>query len=185
MTDPEIAHVLFGAGNGKAFLYQRMAEQGGVEVDAKAILLCPGYPGLEVLVLELVTINPGVFFGEDSVACVQVDALLARDQACCLLEVCHELFGGSCAARIVARGHDATGSCVVVALVEADNVIALPAVHGNGLVCQGLDHCLGVDALLGIRFACQFVHSGHECSLSVPKRLVAVIRIASRRMTLR
>ena len=185
VTDPEITHVLFGAGNGKAFLYQRVAEQGGVEVDAEAVLLCPGYPGLEVLVLELVAINPGVFLGEDGVARVQVDALLAGDQACCLLEVGHELFGGGGAARVVARGHDATGSCVIVALIEADNIVALPAVHGDGLVCQGFDHCLGVDTLLGIRFARQFVHSGHECSLSVPKRLVAVIRIASRRMTLR
>ena len=70
VTDPEITHVLFGAGNGKAFLYQRVAEQGGVEVDAEAVLLCPGYPRFEVLVLKLVAVNPGVFLGEDGIACV-------------------------------------------------------------------------------------------------------------------
>ena len=160
MANPEVAHVLVRRGDGQALLDHGMAEQRGVEVDAEAVLLSPSHPRLEVLVLDLVAVDPGVLVGEDGIAGMQVDALLAGDEAARLLEVGRQLLEGAGAARVVARGHDAAGGRIVL-LVEAHDVVALPAVDGDRLAGQLRQDRLGVDALGGVCLACQFVSCAH------------------------
>ena len=160
VADPEVAHVLIRRGHRQALLDHGMAEQRGVEVDAVAVLLRPCHPGLEVLVLDLVAVDPGVLIGEDGIAGVQVDALLTGDEAARLLEVGRQLLEGAGAARVVARGHDPAGGRVVL-LVETHDIVALPAVDGDRLACQLRQDRLGVDALGSVCLACQFVSCAH------------------------
>ena len=116
----------------------------------------------------------GVLVGEDGVGRVQVDALLARDERHRLLEVGGELLEVARAAQVVARGHDAAGCGVVVALVKADDVIALPAVDRNRLACQLVEHGVGVDALLGVGLLGVLVDVFHvELAFCSSRRFVA------------
>ena len=109
-----------------------------------------------MLVLDLIAVDPRVLIGEDGVACMQVDALLAGNEAARLLEVGRQLLEGAGAARVVARGHDAAGGRIVL-LVETHDVVALPAVDGDRLAGQLRQDRLGVDALGGVCLACQFM----------------------------
>ena len=139
-----------------------MAEDGGVEIDAVAVRLRPRDPGLEVLVLDGIAVDPGVLVGEDGVGGVQVDALGTGHEGHGGLEIGGQLFEGAGAAGVVARGLDAAGEAPF--LVEAEHVVALPAVHRDGLGGQLLHHRLGVDAEGGVLLAGQIVHGSHRVS---------------------
>ena len=114
------------------------------------------------------------------IACVQIQFLFARRQAQNLVEIRHELFGRGGLAGIVAGGLDAAGEGLL--RVEADDVVALPAVDGDGHVLERVQYALGVDAEGGVAFLCKRI-SVHIHSSSVKKenllheRLRAGLRI--------
>ena len=177
MANPEITHVFLGRGNREALFHHGVAEQRGVEVDAVAMLFGPSDPRLEMLIFDLVAIDPGVLVGENGIACVQVDALLARNEAARLLEVGGQLLKRAGTTGIVARGHNAA-RCRIVFLIKAHNVIALPAIDRNGLAGELLENGFSIDALRRVCLACQFVGCAHVrsylmCSLypKSPRRL--------------
>ena len=159
MADPELAGLLVRRAHRKAVVHARVREERGVEVDAKAFLARPLHPGTKVLVGELVTVVPGILVREDRVACVQVHALGTGDKARGVGKVGRELVEVARAAGVVARGHDAARRGVV-ALVKALDVVALPAVHRDGLGCQARERCLGVNAAGGVACAGSLVGRG-------------------------
>ena len=107
----------------------------GVEVDAEAVFAGEVDPGVEVARLDLVAVH--LFAGgEDGVAGVQADALFAGHEAHGLDKVRLQFLEGAGAAGIVARGLDAAGEGAAAAL-QADDVVALPAVDADGRVLQG------------------------------------------------
>ena len=73
----------------------------------------------------------------------------------------NELFGRGGLAGIVAGGLDAAGEGLL--RVEADDVVALPAVDGDGHVFQCFQHGFGIDAERGVAFLCKCI-SVHSCS---------------------
>ena len=159
MADPELAGLRIRGAHRKAVVHARVREERGVEVDAKALLARPLDPGTEVFVGELVAVVPGVLVREDRIAGVQVYALGAGDEARGVGEVRRELLEVAGASGIVARGHDAARGGVI-ALVKALHVIALPAVHGDGLCRQACENGLGVNAIGCIARAGRLVGGG-------------------------
>ena len=90
------------------------------------------------------------------------------------------MFGRGGLAGVVAGGLDAAGEGLL--RVEADDVVALPAVDGDGHVLERVQYALGVDAEGGVAFLCNRI-SVHIHSSSVKKenllheRLRAGLRI--------
>ena len=162
VADPEVARRLIGRGQRQLVVHHGMAKDSGIEIDAVTVRARPRDPRLEVLVLQDVAVDPGVLVGEDGVGGVQVDALGAGHEGHGGLEIGGQLFEGAGAAGVVARGLDAAGEAPF--LVEAEHVVALPAVHRDGLGGQLLHHRLGVDAEGGVLLAGQIVHGSHRVS---------------------
>ena len=162
VADPEVARRLIGRGQRQLVVHHGMAKDSGIEIDAVTVRARPRDPRLEVLVLQDVAVDPGVLVGEDGVGGVQIDALGAGHEGHGGLEVTGQLLEGASAARVVARGLDAAGEAPF--LIEAEHVVALPAVHRDGLGGQLLHHRLGVDAEGGVLLAGQIVHGSHRVS---------------------
>ena len=93
--------------------------------------------------LERVAVDEAVL-AEDRVVGVEVEAVRAGDEREGLLDVGHQLLRVAGAAGVVAGRLDAAGERAVV--VEADDVVALPAVHGDMELSEGLQGGLDVDA---------------------------------------
>ena len=160
VVDPELACFRIGGRERKLVVHLGMTEDGGVEIDAISVLFGPFDPGFEVGVRDLVAIDPGVFVGEDGIRGVQCDALRAGHHAHRFFEVGFQLFEVARTARVVAGGLDAARKAAF--LVEAEHIIALPAVNRDGLLGQ-LVHCsFNVDAELGVLLLCAFKHRGHD-----------------------
>ena len=109
----------------------------------RAGLLREGDPRREVAGLERVAVDEAVL-AEDRVVGVEVEAVRAGDEREGLLDVGHQLLRRAGAAGVVAGRLDAAGERAVV--VEADDVVALPAVHGDVEPAEGLEGGLDVDA---------------------------------------
>ena len=137
-----------------------MREERRVKVDAKAALFGIGDPAGKMLRLNGVAVGELTGF-ENGVACVQIELLFARRQAQDLIEVRHELFGRGGLAGVVAGGLDAAGEGLL--RVKADDIVALPAVNGDGHVFQCFQHGFGIDAERGVAFLCKCI-SVHSCS---------------------
>ena len=90
---------------------------------------------------------------------VQVQAMAARDQAVCHVQVAAQLVGGARFARIVARGGD-TPAQLGVGGLETAHVIALPAVQAERDRGECRHRRLGVHAERGVPFLCQRVGVG-------------------------
>ena len=154
MSDPICAGLLIGRGEGEAVLYHRVGEEGGVEIKAHSAILRELYPGGEVTGLDGVPANR-LAVGNDGVAGVEVDLLCTGDEGERLVHICHKLLGGGSLAGVVTRGLDAARKLRLA--VESNDVVALPAVDGNGNLCKDLDRLVGVDAVLCILVLCVIV----------------------------
>ena len=165
VLDPELAHVRLGAGQGEVAVHHRMGEVGGVEVQADAALLGPVQPVAELGDGVRVAIHlPVALLG---VAGVQVELGGSGDHGAGEVDVRAQLVGGAGAARVVAGGLDA--AVQAVGAIEADHVVALPAVHGHrhgvGALHRGLNvHADGGVGFLGIFITLQNVLLVHVCS---------------------
>ena len=162
VLDPELAHVRLRAGQGQIAVHHGMGKIGGVEVQADLVRLGPVHPVLEF--------GDGVFIAIDllavlfGVAGVQVQLGGTGNHGAGEIDVRAQLLGVAGAARIVAGGLDAARQAV--GAVEADHVVALPAVHGHrhrvGALHRGLNvHADGGVGFLGIFITLQnvlFVH---------------------------
>ena len=81
--------------------------------------------------------------------------LFARNQACCLQKIRGELFEIARAPRIIAGGLNAVARAAIL-LIEAGNVVALPAVNRNRLaLCLG-ERGFNVHAHRGVNRFCAF-----------------------------
>ena len=128
VLDPEVADAGVGLRQGEAARRLRMREAGRVEVQAVLVGLGPIDPVREMLRAQLVAIDlAAAGFGVHG---VQVQAMLARDQAVDLVEIAAQLVGGARLAGIVARGRDAAAQ-LAADVLEAAHVIALPAVQAE------------------------------------------------------
>ena len=105
-----------------------MREESRVEIDTHAVCFGKIDPFLEMLGLKRVAVGKFALF-ENRVAGVNVDLLLAGNERHSFIHIGKQLFGSSCLARIVTGGLDTAGKRAV--MVEADNVVTLPAVHGH------------------------------------------------------
>ena len=144
VADPEPADLLVLGGERAAGRGERVGEVGGVEVEPlEAGLLGELHPRREVAGLERVAVDEAVL-AEDRVVGMEVEAVRAGDQGEGLLDVGHQLLRVAGAAGVVAGRLDAAGERAVV--VEADDVVALPAVHGDVEPFEGLQGGLDVDA---------------------------------------
>ncbi len=154
VLDPEAAHVGVGAGQGEAVLRERVREAGRVEVHAAPGRLRPVDPAGEVLGAELVALD--LLAARLGVDRVQVQAVRAGDERVGLVEVRAQLVGVARLARIVARGRDPAGE-LAAGVLEAADVVALPAVQADLGCGQGGQGRLGVDAEGGVALAGQGV----------------------------
>src|SRR5262249_52590155 len=89
---------------------------------------------------------------------VQVDAVPAGDQVQRLVQVGAQLVGVARLAGVVAGGLDAAAGQADVVL-EAPDVVALPAVQGNGDAAQHVQRPVGADAEAGVTVAGPLVAS--------------------------
>ena len=130
-----------------------MGKIGGVEVQADLVRLGPVHPVLELgdgvcIAIDLLA----VLFG---IGGVQVELGRAGDHGAGKVDVCAQLLGVAGAARIVAGGLDAASQAV--GAVEADHVVALPAVHGHRNGVRLFHGSLNIDACGGIGFPGIFI----------------------------
>ena len=145
VLDPEFADGGIGIGEGQVAALG-MAEGGGVEVQLHVVLLGPLDPALEVIDGDLVAVHE--LAAEVAVDLVEVQAVVARDEALREFDVGPDLVDVAGAARIVAGGLDAAGEAC--GALETDHVVGLPAVQGDGGFLEGFDGLVGVDADGGI-----------------------------------
>ena len=127
----------------------RMGEVGLVEVEPEFLFLRPGDPVFELrdgerVAFDLLAVHLGV-------TGVQVEAMAAGSQRHGLLEVRAQFARRAGFAGIIAGDGEAAADRAA-GVFEAADVIALPAVDGNGNAAQDLARLVGVDAEGGVTF---------------------------------
>ena len=127
----------------------RVREEGRVEIHADLLALGPIDPALEMLRLDLVAIDAAA--AELAVEGVQVEAVLAGDQREGLVQVGAKFLGRAGLAGIVARDREAAAE-FFARVLEAADVVALPAVERDRNRGEPLDGRVGVDAEFGVTF---------------------------------
>src|SRR5581483_10777165 len=131
-----------------------MREEGGVEVEAEAMLFGPVDPGGEMLGGELVAVDFAT--GVIGVDGVEVETVAARNEAERLVEVGAELINVAGLARIItSRLNSAAGQAG--SDFEACDVVALPAVQRDSDSAQLLHGPLGGNTKLRIALAGHFI----------------------------
>ena len=147
VLDPEAAYGRIAMGQGEAAGRQGMGEISGIEIHADAQPAGPVDPALEMGRLDLVAIDrPAAGVQIDG---VQVEAMLAGDEAVGRLGVGAELVGGAGPAGVVAGGQDAAAG-ESAGPFEPAHVVPLPAVHGDGDFAQLAEGLVGIHAQLGV-----------------------------------
>ena len=156
VVNPEAAGLLIGGGQGEGVALG-VGEEGGVEVAAQAPRPAEVHPLLEVLGLQPVPVHPAaVFVVKDGVAGVEIELLHAGAQLEDQVDVGHQFLGSAGPAGVVAGGLDAAGEGLGGVGVKAADVVALPAVEGDGSLHQALHGLLGVHTQSGV-FLFRFV----------------------------
>src|SRR4029453_7580737 len=95
----------------------------------------------------------GLFHAEIGIEGMKVQPVSARNQRKRLVDVLPQLLEGAGFARIVAGGLDAASAECSASGFKAANVIALPAVQGDGNRFKSLQSSFSVDAPRGVYFA--------------------------------
>ena len=142
MIDPELADTGVSVAERVAVDGHRVREERGVEVDARPVVSGPVDPTLKMTRFERVALDAlPSGLGIDG---VKVEPMTAGDQGKSLLQIRTQLVGRSRFARIIARDGQppAQGQTRVL---EASNIIPLPAVERHGDRCQRLENGSHVD----------------------------------------
>src|SRR5580658_5372095 len=106
-----------------------MRKTGGVEIETETVLLRPGNPVRKMPWLDLVAIH--FLATKFAVECVQIQAMLARDERECLVDVGTEFVWRAGFAGMIARDGESVAECAAN-IFKAANVIALPALQRDG-----------------------------------------------------
>ena len=106
-----------------------MREERGVKIYTHASFLCKFYPFFEVLRFYFVSVDKFARF-KYRIAGVKIEFFLPGTERHCLIHISHKLLGSFCLSGIIARCLYSARERTVV--VEARNVVALPAVKRNG-----------------------------------------------------
>ena len=150
VVDPELADGRIGAGEREARRGLRVREARRVEVDAVVVGPGPVAPGGEVLGPQLVAVD--ALAAGLGVHGVQVEAMRAGEQLVDLVEVGAQLVGRARLAGVVSGGRDAARERLARVL-EAADVVALPAVQAERNRRERRQRRLGVHTELGVAFA--------------------------------
>ena len=149
VLDPEIADLLVRAGKGEAVFRVGMGEERGVEVQANLAIFGPIDPLGKIL--GRVSVAVDLLAVQLRIAGVQAELFAARDQADGLVDVRAQFIAVARAAGVVARCGDAAGRAAAHAF-QADDVVALPAVHGDVCFCRRVHGRVHVYAMRVIPF---------------------------------
>src|SRR5262249_9506517 len=150
VVHPEAAHALVATAQGEAVRCLRVREEGAVEVEPEPPRPRPVDPAGEVLGSESVALDrPAARLGVDG---VQVEAVPAGDQAQGFFQVAAQLVGVARLAGVVAGRLDAAAGQAEVVL-EAADVVALPAVQGYRDCGEDLQGPVAIDAEGGVALA--------------------------------
>ena len=174
VLDPELPDALVGMRERETVGSLGMGEAGRVEVEPHAAALRPGDPVRKVTRLDLVAID--LLSAELAVEGVQVEPVLSRDDRQGRVEVGAEFVGGAGAAGIVAGDGQAAADHAPLVL-EATDVVPLPAVERHGNLREGRAGLLGIHAERLVTFAAKFVGgvdllgSGHAAMTSMAWRV--------------
>ena len=150
--DPEPAHAGVAVGQGEAVGSQRVGEAGGVEIETQPVLFRPIDPPLEVGDLDLVAVD--LLAAELAVDGVDVEAVFAGQQRVDQFKVGAQFLRVAGLAGVIA-GHRQPAAEFGNGLLEAGDVVALPAMQRNrhgGESCEG---GFGIDPEGGVLFASQ------------------------------
>ena len=147
VLNPELSVGFVGGRQREAVRRVGMREISRIEVQRQLVFAGEVHPVGELLggvrvAVDLLAVQLGV-------AGVQVQLFLSGNHRNGLQEILAQLFAVARAARIVAGGLNAAGRAAAFALA-AHNVVALPAVHGDGELRRLLHRLFHVDALFGI-----------------------------------
>ena len=146
--DPEIAHGGVGMGE-RAVGGERVREAGRVEIEAvQAAGLGPVHPRGEMPRLDGVAVHE--FAGEVAVDGVEIQAMAAGQKLVDEIEVAAKLVEGAGLAGVVAGGLDATPRESGVGFFKAADIVALPAMQGNGCAREGGEGGLDIHAEGGV-----------------------------------
>jgi hypothetical protein len=154
VLDPEVADALVGVGEREVVGGLRVREVRRVEVEADAQRLRPVDPAGEVLGPDLVAID-GLSL-ELAVEGVEVQAMAAGDERERLLCVGAQLVRGTGGAGVVPGGGNAAGE-LAAEVLEAPDVVALPAVQRHGHGPEPVQRSLGVHAAGLVALGREFV----------------------------
>lgn len=154
MFDPEFADGAVFVGEGEAVSRFGVREAGGVEVQAEALRFRPGNPVLEVVDFDGVAVD--LFAAEFAVAGVQVQAVFAGNEGERHFQIGSEFFGGAGFAGVISGNGDAAAEGLG-GVFEAGDVVALPAVEGDGDGGELAEGGFGIDAEGGVAFLSEAV----------------------------
>ena len=155
-----------------------MAEEGGIEIKAKAALFRVVHPRLEMLRPEFIPLRP-VFLRHDGVAGVQIQPFLARNQAAGLVKIGGQLFEGAGLAGIVSGGLNAAGKGFS-GVFQPGHVIPLPAMNRDRNLLQSGNSGIGVYAPRGVAFFGFLIHAHFPFSFGINVFSSKSARICSR-----
>ena len=158
MFNPELADALVMMRECETARGLGMREARWVEIEPDALGLGPINPVLEMLRLDFVAVH--FLAAELAVKRVQVQTMLAGDEGERPVEVGAEFVGRAGFAGIISRGHNAAGERAAE-ILEAADVVALPAVERDGDFGELLEDGVGVDPEGGIAFAGKLVGGGN------------------------
>lgn len=149
VIDPEAARFFVGMRQGQS-VEHRVREHRRVEVEHDAALARPVEPGVEVLGFQLVALH--LFAAGHGVDRVQRQPFFAGNHAVRLVEIGGQLLEAAGFAGIIAGRLNAAGK--IAAVEKALDVVALPAMHGNGDRLKSGDRRIDVHAERGVFLYC-------------------------------
>ena len=125
-----------------------MRERSRVEIQLHSVLSRPLHPTFEVLHLYLVAVYERT--AEITVYFVQVQAMLTGNVRSGFQNIAAQLLHIACLAGIITGSLDAAGQRA--ARLEADNVVRLPAMHGDCYFLELLHYLFYIHPKSGITF---------------------------------
>jgi len=153
VLNPEAALLLVKAGDGEVSVGHRVGEEGGVEVKADVSGVGPVDPALEQADVILVAVDlAAVFLRVDS---MQRDLHGAGNAGKRDVEVAAELVCSAGSAGIIAGSLNAAGQSL--GTFKAKQVVALPAVHGDGDGVDGGHRLFCVDTVRSVNLLRQLI----------------------------
>lgn len=153
VVDPELANGAIGMAERKVLRAPWMRKAGGVEIEPKILLSRPVNPTLEMRRLDGITLHAPFGFEIDS---VKIEAMPAGNERKRNFKIGTEFRRSACTARIIARGLDPARQ-IGIGILEAENIVTLPALDRNRNGIQDGQYGVRADALLRKPLSREFV----------------------------